>query len=98
MSFEPGSLDRLLAEAVGEGSPVAAELRALFLASATGHVAAMSQAADAQRWRDEALRLQGLAASFGMTRLMAAAARAADADPDPALLDAMADALAGCRA
>lgn len=98
MSFEPGSLDRLLAEAVGKGSPAAAELRALFLASATGHVAAMSQAADAPRWRDEALRLQGLAASFGMAPLMAAAARAADADPDPALLDAVADALAGCRA
>ena len=97
MSFEPRSLDRLLAEAVGEGSPAAAELRALFLASATGHVAAMTQAAGVPQWRSEALRLQGLAASFGMTRLMEVAARAADAGPDPLLLDAVADALAECR-
>lgn len=97
MSFQPGSLDRLLAEAVGEGSPAAAELRALFLASATGHVAAMSQAAGVQPWREEALRLQGLAASFGMVHLMEVAARAAGAGPDPLLLDAVADALAGCR-
>ncbi|ATE63061.1 hypothetical protein [Rhizorhabdus dicambivorans] len=98
MSFEPGSLDRLLAEAVGEGSPAAAELRALFLASATGHVAAMSRAAGVKGWRDEAFKLQGLAASFGMTALMEVAARAAHAGPDPLLLDAVADALAACRA
>lgn len=98
MSAEPASLDRLLAESVGEGSPAAAELRALFLASATGHVAAMSQADGAASWRQEALRLQGLAASFGVTALMAAAARAADGGPDPLLLDAVADALAACRA
>lgn len=97
MSFEPGSLDRLLAEAVGDGSPAAAELRALFLASATGHVAAMSQTTDTERWRNEALRLQGLAASFGRSRLMAAAASAAESAPDPLLLDAVADAVAECR-
>lgn len=97
MSFEPGSLDRLLAEAVGEGSAAAAELRALFLASATGHVAAMSQASGLQGWREEALRLQGLAASFGRVELMEVAARAACAGPDPVLLDAVADALARCR-
>jgi len=97
MSFEPGSLDRLLAETVGEDSAAAAELRALFLASATGHVAALSLATGVQPWRDEALKLQGLAASFGMTGLMDVAARAAHAGPDPLLLDAVADALAACR-
>lgn len=97
MSFEPGSLDRLLADAVGGDSAVALELRALFLASATMHVAALSQATTIEHWRDEALKLQGLAASFGITALMEAAARAAGAGPDPLLLDALADALAECR-
>lgn len=96
MSFEP-SLNHQLAEALGGDSAVAAELRALFLASATMHVAALSQAPAIESWRDEALKLKGLAASFGMTALMDAAARAADGDPDPLLLDAMADALADCR-
>ena len=97
MSFEPASLDHLLAEAVGAESTVAGELRALFLASATMHVAAMSQAYAVIPWREEALKLQGLAASFGMTALMEVAARAAHAGPDPLLLDAVADALAACR-
>lgn len=97
MSFLPGSLEHRLAETVGADSEVARELRALFLASATGHVAAMSQAPAASRWRDEALRLQGLAASFGMTALMEAASHAASAGPDPLLLDAVADAVASCR-
>lgn len=97
MSILPGALDRMLAETVGGDAAVVAELRALFLASATQHVAALSQASGVAAWRDEALKLQGLAASFGMTDLMAVAARAADAGPDPLLLDAVADALAACR-
>ena len=97
MSFQPGSLDHLLAETVGGDGAVASELRALFLASATAHVAAMSKPAGIGHWRDEALKLQGLAASFGMTALMDVASRAARAAPDPLLLDAVADALAGCR-
>ena len=76
---------------------MAGELRALFLASATAHVAAMACPAGIRQWRDEALRLQGLAASFGMTRLMDMASCAAVAEPDPLLLDAVADALAECR-
>jgi len=87
----------MLAEMVGEDHAAAAELRALFLAAATRHVAALSEARAARSWRDEALKLQGLAASFGMTGLMEVAGRAADAAPDPLLLDAVAEALAACR-
>jgi hypothetical protein len=97
MSFQPGLLDHLLAEAVGGDAAIASELRALFLASATAHIAAMSKPAGIEHWRDEALRLQGLAATFGMNALMDAASRAACAGPDPLLLDAVADALAECR-
>lgn len=97
MLFQPGSLDHLLAEAVGGDGAVASELRALFLASATAHVAAMSKPAGIEHWRDEALKLQGLAASFGMIALMEVASRAACAGPDPLLLDAVAGVLAECR-
>jgi len=97
MSFEPRKLDRLLAEAIGDDLAVAAELRALFLASATAHVAALSQAADVHDWREEALRLQGLAATFGVSELIDAARAAAASAPDRHLLDAVADAIAACR-
>lgn len=97
MSHLPGTLDHLLAETVGDEGVIALELRALFLASATAHVAAMSQADGPGSWRDEALRLQGLAASFGMTALLEAARRAAEGGPDPLRLDALAEALARCR-
>jgi len=97
MSFQPGLLDHLLAEAIGCDGAVAAELRALFLASATAHVAAMSKPSGVEHWRDEALKLQGLAASFGRTALMERASCAASAGPDTLLLDAVADALAECR-
>ena len=45
----------------------------------------------------EERHLEGLAASFGMTLLMQAAARAVRSGPDQAMLDAVADALAACR-
>lgn len=97
MTIDPGTLDRLLADAVGRDSDIAADLRALFLASATQHLAALSQADALQPWRDEALRLQGLAASFGVDELMNLAARAAQTGPDPVLLDALAHSIADCR-
>ncbi|MFZ5706182.1 MAG: hypothetical protein ACOY5R_13095 [Pseudomonadota bacterium] len=98
MTIDPGTLDRLLADAVGPDSAVAADLRALFLASATQHLAAMSQPASPAAWRDEALRLQGLAASFGVVELAGQAAEAAAAAaPDATLLDRLARSLADCR-
>jgi hypothetical protein len=96
MSFEP-TLDRQLAEALGDFSPLIAELRATFLASATGHVAALSLATDIETWRSEAARLQGLAASFGMIDLMQKAGDALRSGPDAALLDRIATALGACR-
>lgn len=97
MTIDPGTLDRLLADAVGPDSAVAADLRALFLASATQHIAAMSQPPSPAAWRDEALRLQGLAASFGLVELAEQAAQAAASAPDAELLDRLACSLADCR-
>ena len=97
MSFEPANLRHLLAEMLGEDNALTSELRALFLASATGHVAALSTAADRDAWRNEALKLQGLAASFGVTPLLALATEATNRSPDGDLLDRIACALADCR-
>ena len=97
MSFEPANLHHILSEMLGEESGIAAELRALFLASATGHVATMSTLSDRESWRNEALKLQCLAASFGITALMALATEAAAAAPDADLLDGLARAVADCR-
>ena len=76
MSFEQ-ALDMTLAEAVGDDFNLVAELRGAFLDSAARHVEAMSQAGDDAGWQDSALRLKGLAASFGATSLMEQAGRAA---------------------
>lgn len=97
MTIDPGTLDRLLADAVGPDSAVAADLRALFLASATQHLAAMSQPSSPATWREEALRLQGLAASFGLIELADQAAEAAASAPDAAMLDQLACSVADCR-
>mgnify|MGYP000453362542 CR=1 FL=1 len=97
MTIDPGTLDRLLADAVGPDSAVAADLRALFLASATQHLAAMSQPSSPAAWREKALRLQGLAASFGLIELADQAAEAAASAPDAAMLDQLACSLADCR-
>lgn len=97
MTIDPGTLDHLLADAVGPDSAVAADLRALFLASATQHLAAMSQPSSPAAWREEALRLQGLAASFGLIELADQAAEAAASAPDAAMLDQLACSLADCR-
>jgi hypothetical protein len=94
MSFMPGELDRLLAEAVGESPAILDGLRADFLASAAAHLAAMERASTSAGWRDAALRLQGLAASFGLVDLMWLAAATARATPTPAMLEPIRRALA----
>jgi hypothetical protein len=97
MTFMTSKLDRMLADTLGEDDGLRAELRAHFLASATELVAALSTAQDATEWRDAALRLQGLAASFGMTDLMVLAGEATRQASSPPLLAAIARALATCR-
>ena len=77
MAYDPGAIDATLAAAVGDEPALIAELREAFLDSAQRVLAAMEQAADAGQWRGAAMRLKGLAASFGAVRLMALAAEAA---------------------
>lgn len=77
MSFEQ-ALSTSLAAAVGDDQALVAELQSAFLESASRHVEAMRAAASDNDWREAALRLKGLAASFGATDLMTHAGRAAE--------------------
>jgi histidine phosphotransfer protein HptB len=76
MSFEK-AIEASLAAALGDDHALVAELRGAFIASAQRHIAAMREAKTDEDWRDAALRLRGLAASFGATELMKEAGRAA---------------------
>ncbi len=79
MAYDPGAIDATLAAAVGDEPGLIAELREAFLDSAKRALALLSAADDLEAWRGSALRLKGLAASFGAVRLMALAQEAADA-------------------
>jgi HPt (histidine-containing phosphotransfer) domain-containing protein len=78
MAYDPGAIDATLAAAVGDEPGLIADLRFAFLESARRGLDKLATATDGAAWKDAALRLKGLAASFGAVRLMAAAAEAAD--------------------
>jgi len=76
MAYDPGAIDATLAAAVGDEPQLIAELRESFLESVRRSVAAMKGADTPDAWATAALRLKGLAASFGAVRLMALASEA----------------------
>ena len=79
MAYDPGAIDATLAAAVGDEPSLIAELREAFLDGTRLGVARLAAASDGTAWKDAALRLKGLSASFGAVRLMALAGEAADA-------------------
>ncbi len=81
MAYDPGAIDATLAAAVGDEPQLIAELRSAFVDSAQRALAGLESASDAGEWQASAMRLKGLAASFGAIRLMALASEAAEADP-----------------
>jgi histidine phosphotransfer protein HptB len=81
MAYDPGAIDATLAAAVGDEPALIAELREAFVDSAQRAMKAMEVANDAQEWRSAALRLKGLAASFGAIRLLAIATEASEGPP-----------------
>lgn len=87
MAYDPGAIDATLAAAVGDDPALVAELREAFLDSVKSGLHALELADTPDGWREAALRLKGLAASFGAVRLMALAEAISRAAPyDPALL------------
>ncbi len=87
MSYDPGALNAALAAAVGEDAALIVDLRIAFMESAERQLDLLSRARCDANWELAAWRLKGLAASFGLTGLMAMADEAAKAAPgDPRIL------------
>ena len=87
MSYDPGALEAALSAAIGDDQSLIAELRGVFIESAERQIDLMARARCDANWRIAAWRLKGLAASFGVTGLMALADAAAEAAPgDPVAL------------
>ena len=76
MSFEK-AIEASLAATLGDDHALLTDLRSAFVDSARRHVEALGEATSQDIWCDAALRLKGLAASFGATKLMACAGQAA---------------------
>lgn len=87
MSFDSGPLDRFLHSAVGDDPVVAAELHATFVHSASELADLLQRARCDANWSMAALRLKGLAATFGVIPLILLAEHAmAGAPGDPAVV------------
>ena len=87
MSYDPGALNAALAAAVGEDVALISDLRIAFMESALRQLDLLRRARCDANWELAAWRLKGLAASFGLTSLMALADEAADSAPgDPRVL------------
>lgn len=78
MAYDPGAIDATLAAAVGDEPALIAELREAFLDGVKRCLEGMKSADTPDGWTSAALRLKGLAASFGAVRLMALAGEAAN--------------------
>ncbi|WP_188236429.1 Hpt domain-containing protein [Sphingopyxis sp. LK2115] len=90
MSFDSGPLDRYLNAACGDDPAMAADLRAAFTASARDLADLLRRARCDANWEMAALRLKGLAATFGIVPLIELAEEAiAGAPGDPAVLRAI---------
>ncbi|MEI9850067.1 MAG: Hpt domain-containing protein [Sphingomonas sp.] len=77
MAYDPGAIDATLAAAVGDEPALIAELREAFLDGVKRCLENMKSSGTPDDWTGAALRLKGLAASFGAIRLMALAGEAA---------------------
>lgn len=87
MSFDSGPLDRYLSAAVGDDPAMALELRASFACDARELADLMRRSRCDANWEVAAVRLKGLAATFGIIPLIQLAEAAmAGAPGDPAVL------------
>jgi hypothetical protein len=87
MSFDSGPLDRYLSAAVGDDAAIAMDLRDAFTGSARDLADLMRRARCDAYWHVAALRLKGLAATFGIIPLIQLSEAAmAGAPGDPAVL------------
>lgn len=96
MSFDSGPLDRYLSAAVGDDPAMALDLRSAFTGSARDLADLMRRARCDANWEVAALRLKGLAATFGIVSLIELAEQAiAGAPGDPLVLRQINEAIDG---
>jgi len=96
MAYDPGSLNASLAAAVGNDHELMAELRNAFIDSVARQVDLLGRSRCDANWVNAAARLQGIAASFGVTDLKALADEAlAGAPGDPVVLHKLHQAIDG---
>ncbi len=87
MSFDSGPLDRYLSSAIGDDPAMAMDLRGAFTESARDLADLMRRARCDANWDVAAMRLKGLAATFGIISLIELAEEAmAGAPGDPIVL------------
>lgn len=87
MSFDSGPLDRYLTAAIGNDPAMAMDLRNAFTGSARDLSDLMRRSRCDANWHVAALRLKGLAATFGIISLIQLAENAMAGVPgDPAIL------------
>jgi HPt (histidine-containing phosphotransfer) domain-containing protein len=87
MVYDPGALNASLAAAVGSDMELMRELRDAFVESAARQIDLMGRSRCDANWEVAASRLKSIAASFGVTGLMALADEALDGAPgDPVVL------------
>jgi HPt (histidine-containing phosphotransfer) domain-containing protein len=95
MVYDPGALNASLAAAVGSDPELMRELRAAFLESASRQLDLMGRARCDANWSIAASRLKSVAASFGVTGLVALADEALEGAPgDPVVLRKLSAAIA----
>ena len=81
MVYDSGAIEARLAAGVGDDPELIAELHTAFVASARRTLATLQDADEDSAWLVAAIRLHGLAASFGARQLMTLAKEMAAADP-----------------
>lgn len=87
MSFDSGPLDRYLSAAFGDDPAMAMDLRTAFTGSARDLSDLMRRSRCDSNWEMAAIRLKGLAATFGIIPLIQLAEAAIEGAPgDPAVL------------
>ncbi|GAO78519.1 MULTISPECIES: hypothetical protein [unclassified Sphingopyxis] len=87
MSFDSGPLDRYLSAAFGDDPAMAMDLRSAFTGSARDLSDLMRRSRCDANWEMAAVRLKGLAATFGIIPLIQLADAAIEGAPgDPAVL------------
>lgn len=94
MSFDSGPLDRFLSSAIGDDPAMALDLKNAFTESARDLADLMKRARCDANWSVAALRLKGLAATFGIVPLIQLAEDAMSGVPgDPVVLRRIAAAI-----